>query len=164
MSDAPQNDDARFADGDPGLPLALRAETVDDLNILSALVQDAVINMTDIAHDPKGRRLSLLVTRVRWEDAEAAKGEGRPFERVRSVLSVSDALRVQSDSIDRNDADTVLSLLGLTWTPGDDGTGRLVLTFAGDGAIAVDAECLSVDLRDVTRPHVAVSGKLPTHD
>ena len=40
----------------------------------------------------------------------------------------------------------------------------LTLTFAGDGAVAIDAECLSVDLRDVTRPYLAVSGDLPRHE
>jgi hypothetical protein len=41
------------------------------------------------------------------------------------------------------------------------GTGRVVLTLAGDGAIAAQAECLDVTLRDVTRPYLAPSGKAP---
>jgi hypothetical protein len=38
-----------------------------------------------------------------------------------------------------------------------------VLTLAGDGAIALEVECLDVTLRDVTRPYAAISGKLPMH-
>jgi len=37
------------------------------------------------------------------------------------------------------------------------------LTLAGDGMIAVEVEALEVLLRDVTRPYVAPSGKLPGH-
>ncbi|TJZ92983.1 DUF2948 family protein [Paracoccus gahaiensis] len=153
--------DARFSDADPR-PLALRAEDEVDLRILSSLVQDAVLTGAEISHDPKARRLVLLLTRFRWEDAEAARGEGRDFERVRSVLVLGDVMRVVSDGVAR-DADTVLELLALRWMPGEDGTGRLSLDFAGDGTILAEVECINVDLHDVTRPHRAVSGKAPQH-
>ncbi|KKM80919.1 hypothetical protein LCGC14_1335040 [marine sediment metagenome] len=42
-------------------------------------------------------------------------------------------------------------------------TGRVILTLAGDGAIALDVEALEVTLRDVTRPYIAPSGKAPQH-
>lgn len=153
--------DARFADADPR-PLALRAEDEVDLRILSTLVQDAVLTGADITHDARARRLALLVTRFRWEDAGEAQAQGREFERVRSVLVISDAMRVISDGVGR-DADTVLSLLAIRWQGGEDGTGRLSLDFAGDGTILVDVECINLDLHDVTRPHRAVSGKAPRH-
>ncbi|WP_410218868.1 DUF2948 family protein [Paracoccus sp. (in: a-proteobacteria)] len=154
-------EDARFSDADPR-PLALRAEDEVDLRILSALVQDAVLTGADISHDTKARRLALLITRFRWEDADAARTEGREFERVRSVLVIGDVTRVVSDGVGR-DVDTVLSLLAIRWQPGEDGTGRLLLDFAGDGTILAEVECINLDLRDVTRPHHAVSGKVPQH-
>ncbi|MCG6110898.1 MAG: DUF2948 family protein [Paracoccus sp.] len=153
--------DARFSDADPR-PLALKAEDEVDLRILSSLLQDAVLTGSDISHDPKARRLALLVTRFRWEDAAEAQTEGRAFERVRSVLVIGDVMRVVSDGVGR-DADTVLSLLAIRWQPGEDGTGRLSLDFAGDGTILAEVECINLDLRDVTRPHAAVSGKAPRH-
>ncbi|MFN3525708.1 MAG: DUF2948 family protein [Paracoccus sp. (in: a-proteobacteria)] len=153
--------DARFADADPR-PLALRAEDEVDLRILSALVQDAVLVGSEIVHDARTRRLSLLVTRFRWEDAEAAEAEGRVFERVRSLLVIGDVMRVISDGIARDEG-TVLELLAIRWQPGEDGTGRLALDFAGDGTILAEVECISLDLRDVTRPHHAVSGRAPEH-
>ena len=154
--------DARFADADPA-PLALMAGDADDLVVISALVQDAVLQVTDISYEPRHRQLALLVNRFRWEDAEQARREDRPYERVRAVLLISDVRKVQSDGIDRRDSDLVLELLALHWQPGEDGTGRLLLDFAGDGTRAVDAECLNVELRDVTRPYVAPSGKAPQH-
>lgn len=154
-------EDARFRDADPR-PLALLAVDEDDLKIMSTLVQDAILPASEISYDPKARRLALLVNRFRWEDADQARAEGRPFERVRALLIVNDVQRLQSDGIDR-DADTVLALLALTWRPGQDGTGRLLLDFAGDGTLAADAECINVELRDVTRPYFAPSGKAPAH-
>lgn len=153
--------DAGFFDADPG-PLALKAEDEADLRIISALAQDAILPASEIAYDAKARRLALLINRFRWEDADAARREGRDFERVRALLVVNDVLRLQSDGVDR-DADTVLELLTIGWEPGEDGTGRLLLEFAGDGTLAADVECINLDLRDVTRPYVAPSGKAPHH-
>jgi len=154
--------DARFSDADPA-PLALAAADTDDLTVISTLVQDAVLPITEISYDLGHRQLALLLNRFRWEDADRAKAEDRPYERVRAVLLVSDVLAVQSDGIDRADQDLILELLALKWLPGADGTGRLLLEFAGDGTVAVEAECLNVELHDVTRPYIAPSRRAPEH-
>ena len=70
---------------------------------------------------------------------------------------------VQSSGIANNDPDMVYSLLSIGFTPEEDGAGRVELTFAGDGAVALDVEALEVILRDVTRPYEAPSGKIPGH-
>lgn len=155
--------DASFHDVDPG-PLTLRAEGAEDISVLSMLMQDAVLTGTDLTFDRRRRQLALLINRFRWEDAEAAAREGREYERVRAVLLISDITGLRSDGIKRDDPDEVLSLLALAWQPGEDGTGQLSLEFAGDGTIVADVECISVDLRDVTRPYVANSGHMPRHD
>jgi hypothetical protein len=154
-------EDARFEDAS-GAPLRLRALDTDDLRVVSALVQDAVTQCSDLAWKPGQRRFACLLNRFRWEDAAA----GRPgqAERVRSVLIVEDASRVRSSGIDRAEADTVLSVLEIAFEPGEDGTGRVVLTLAGDGVIEVAVEALEVTLTDVTRPYPAPSGKEPSHE
>lgn len=155
--------DARFQDGGEG-PLRLVAQDADDLKILSALVQDAVLPVTEISHDAKRRRFALMLNRFRWEDRDAAEAVGRPYERVRSVLVVEDVARVQSFGFDRSDKDLVLSLLAIDFAAGEDGTGRVTLTLAGDGAIALEVEALDLRLDDVTRPYRAPSGKVPQHE
>lgn len=154
--------DARFEDAGEQ-PLALRAETAEDLGVIAALVQDAVLPASEIVWEPKARRLGFLVNRFRWEDQAAAEAAKRPYERVQSLLVISDVTRVSSMGFDRAARDLVLSLLDLSFTATEDGAGRVELTLAGDGAIAADVECLSVDLRDVTRPYRAVSGRAPSH-
>ena len=155
--------DARFEDGDER-PLNLIARDGDDLRVISALVQDAVLPVTEMTWDRKARRFAVLLNRFRWEDRAAAEAAKRPVERVRSLLVVEDVLAVRTQGIDRRDKDMVLSLLSLGWEPGADGTGRLVLTLAGDGAVGVEVEALDVALRDVTRPYRAPSGKVPSHE
>ena len=161
--------DARFEDG-AERPLRLIARDAEDLRVISALVQDAVLSGADLRYDRARRRFSLLLNRFRWEDRERAKATGRRFERVRSVLDFSDVTGVVHQGLTR-DAATVLSLLAVEYHPQNPpeagevaGPGRLTLTFAGDGALALSVECLEVELSDVTRPYAAPSGKAPGHD
>jgi hypothetical protein len=154
--------DARFEDADEA-PLRLAAMDAEDLAVISAMAQDAVFPATEMTWDRAHRRFALLVNRFRWEDKAAAEAQGRPYERVRSVLAIEDVTHVASEGIDRADGDTILSLLALDWREGGEGTGAVILTLAGDGAIRVNVECLNVTLSDVTRPYAAPSGKAPHH-
>jgi hypothetical protein len=154
--------DANFADG-AEQALVLRAEAPEDVAVMSALIQDAVLPASEMRWDRKAATLALLINRFRWEDRAAAETGKRPYERVRALLAIGDVRAVASQGIERGDADTVLSILSLTWEPGEDGTGRVVLTLAGDGAIKAEAECLNLTLKDVTRPYVAPSGHVPDH-
>jgi hypothetical protein len=152
------SDDARFEDGRER-PLRLRALEAEDLPVLSALVQDAVFPGSEMRYQRAKRRFALLLNRFRWEDQGRAR---HAPERVQAVLAIEDVTRVQSQGVTR-DADTVLSLLSLGFEPGADGTGRIELMLAGDGAIGLDVEALDVTLRDVTKPYVAPSGSAPRH-
>ena len=154
--------DATFEDG-AERPLRLRAMDTDDLQVVSALLQDAVIPGAEMTWDRVARRFAVLVNRFRWEDAEAAERAGREVERVRSLLIVEDALRVETQGVDRADADMVYAILSFAFVPGEDGTGRLEILLSGDGAIGIDVETLSVLVKDVSRPYAAVSGKRPSH-
>ena len=153
--------DAGFFDADPP-PLHLGAADAGDLRILSALMQDAVLSVADIAFDKGARRLALLVNRFRWDIPAVAEGQAPP-QRARALLFINDAMTVQSDGFDKTDRDLILSLLALDWQPGEDGTGRLVLIFSGDGQIAIEAESINIELRDVTEGYAAPSGLMPRH-
>ena len=150
-------EDARFDDAG-GKPLRLIAQDAEDLQVLSALVQDAVFPASEMRWDRRGRRFALLLNRFRWEEG------GRTAERVQSLLWIDGVRAVQSQGVTAGDADTVLSLLEIGFEPGEAPGGRVILTLAGDGAIACEVEALETVLKDVTRPYAAPSGKVPSHD
>jgi hypothetical protein len=154
-------EDARFEDG-ADKPLALMARDAEDLQVISALAQDAVFPASEMRWTPADRRFAVLLNRFRWEDAAKAHGR-RDFERVQSVLLFEDVLGVRSQGVPKGDADTILSLLAIEFRPGIDGTGEFVMTLAGDGVISCSVEALEVVLRDVTRPYIAPSRKAPQH-
>lgn len=184
--------DATFEEGRER-PLRLIARDTDDLHVISALVQDAVLTGADLRFDARRRRFALLLNRFRWEDRARAVAGGRP-ERVRAVLEVSDVQAARHQGLAECDGETVLALLALTWTPAASasatagsatassatagaaaagaaaeaglpaGPGRVTLIFSGDGAVALDVECLEVRLCDVTRPYLAPSRRVPQHE
>lgn len=160
------SEDARFEDG-AERPLRLRAESVADLQVISALLQDAVTQTGDIAWLPRWRRFTLLVNRFRWEDAARAERQARPFERVRAIVAFESVLAARTSGVDPRERDLVLSILSVGFEPGPDdggasgGTVRIVL--AGDGEIALDTEALEVSITDVTRPYEAQSTRPPRH-
>lgn len=153
--------DATFQDG-AEKPLRLWAQDTDDLTVLSSLAQDAVFPANEMTYQASKRRFAILLNRFRWEDQPKAERRNRPYERVQAVLTINDVQKVLTQGVER-DKDTVLSLLNITFDPTEDGAGRIVLTFAGDGAIALDVECLDITLTDVTRPYIAPSKSAPKH-
>ena len=155
-------EDAKFEDGGEK-PLRLRAEDAEDLQVISALTQDAIFPITEMKWEASRRRFSLLINRFRWEDKALAELRGRAVERVQAVLVFDDVMKVSSQGVERAESDMVLSLLAVEFEAGEDGTGRVILTLAGDGALALDVEAVSVTLQDVTRPYIAPSGKAPDH-
>jgi hypothetical protein len=155
--------DARFADA-AERALNLVARDAEDLRVLSALTQDAVLTVEDMRYDGRRRQVTLLINRFRWEDRARAERQRRGFERVRSVLAIEDVRRARIQGLRRDALDMVISLLSMSFTAGPDGTGTITLTFAGDGAVALDVEALEVTLTDVTRPYLAPSGRAPAHD
>ncbi|MFQ5566263.1 MAG: DUF2948 family protein [Paracoccaceae bacterium] len=161
---APASPDARFEDAPiSDRPLRLKAEGADDLAVISSLLQDAVGKAGDVAWMPRKRRLVALVNRFRWENSTGAELEHRPFERVRSALTVESVLKVRARGLDPKRRDQVFELLAIVFEPADGCAGTLTLTLAGAAEIAVEVECLELTLADLTQPWAARAGRAPEH-
>lgn len=152
--------DASFEDGREN-PVNIGAMEPDELPVISALSQDAIVPSSEMSWGSKSRRFAMLINRFRWEDDGRAR---HGPERVQSVLIIDHVTKIASQGFDRKDKDLILSLMSISFEPGEDGTGDLLLTLAGDGALRLHVEALEVGLRDVTRPYKAPSGKTPNHD
>jgi len=136
----------------PGLTIA--AEDAEDLEIISAQLQDAVARIKDLVYLPKSRRFAAVFNRFKWEDAE--KFVGRNL-RVRSGLHFDNVLSVKAHNLLRENPYAIVSLLAVTFTPKepDDCAGMVELLFAGGGAMRLEVECLDAGLTDLTGPWVA---------
>ena len=155
-------EDATFEDGAFAVrPLRIAVETAEDLQVASALIQDAVGLVREISWMPRRRRLVLLVNRLRRENESAPGPQGKNVERVRCALVFDSVLGVKGRGIDPRDPETVFSLLAIGFKPGEDAGGEVLLQLAGDGDLALKAECIDMRLIDLTRPWQA--GAEPDH-
>jgi hypothetical protein len=150
---APRNgeEDARFEDA-ADRPLRLLAESVEDLKVIATLAQDAVGKVGDGVWMKGRRRFVLQMNRFRWEDKAAAERARRPYERVRSALTLENVTGVRARGVDAFDREAVWSLLAIAFDPGEDGAGDVRLLLSDGAEIAVSVEALEARLVDLTRP------------
>ena len=141
-------------------PLRLLAEEAEDLEIISAAVQDAVVKAENLNYEARIRRFSLEINRYRWEEGVTKRRDG---ERVRSLLAFDGVLGVKTRAVTKADPELILSLLQVTFTPDEEPPGGTVtLLFAGDGEIALDVEVLDATLLD--SDYVWPTRHLPNHE
>lgn len=127
--------------------LKLLALDKDDLDVVSAHMQDAVFKLSDVSWSASEKMFSLAANRFDWE---AATGKRKGFERHRAALVFKRALAVRSTGIDRNRKEDVLSLLAVRFAQKDDGPeGTVELVLSGGATIALDVECIEVALADI---------------
>ena len=124
--------------------LRLVALDPEDLAIVSAHLQDAVVRVGDINYLPQEKRFAIVARRFDWEAAADEQPRrrltGLHFERVTAV---------RARGIDRSNLDATLSLLAITFEERDAPSGTVTLIFAESTAIQVDVECIELQMKDL---------------
>jgi hypothetical protein len=125
--------------------LRLLALDSEDLAVLSAHMQDAVIRVGDMAYLPSARRFALVAARFDW-CASASAGR---VERARTGLHFDCVTHAAHTGFDCKQPDMVLNVLNIAFEPTDAPAGRIVITFSGGAAVRLDVECLEAQMRDL---------------
>ena len=136
--------------------LRLIALDAEDLSVLSAHVQDALVRVADIAFLGKDKRLAVLISRFEW-----ARASGDDLQRCRSGLHFDHVLRVSSLGIDRQKSEALLNLLSISFESGQAPSGTIHLTFSGGVSLRLEVECIDAQFRDLG-PRWAASAR-PGH-
>jgi hypothetical protein len=128
-------------------PLKLIALDEEDLAILSSHLQDAVVRVEDIAYLPGQKRFAAVLNRFDWEKAteEAAKA----YQRRRTALRFDRVLGAKLKNIKLTARDRILSLLAVSFEPGEAPSGKVTLFFSGDASILLEVECIEAELKDL---------------
>ncbi|WOI53782.1 DUF2948 family protein [Parvularcula sp. LCG005] len=130
-------------------PLALMAADREDLDVVSAVLQDSVAKVGDVAFLPDQRRFALVANRFVWEEG-ANKTKG-PFTRVRVGVHFDDVLSVRTKSVRLDAKSAIVDILSVTYHGGEDG-GTITLTLAGGGIVALAVDAINVTVRDISEP------------
>jgi hypothetical protein len=126
--------------------LKLVALDKDDLEVVSAHLQDAVIKTSDIRWRPSEQRLVIGLCRFDWE---AAHAEVPQYRRRYAALRFERARACKAIHIETSDKDSDLNLLAVAFTESDAPSGVVTFTFSGGGILRLEVECLEAELVDL---------------
>jgi hypothetical protein len=129
--------------------LKLLAFDAEDLQVISAHLQDAVLRPSDMIYQKRQRRFALVANRFDWAAAAEASRSTRGFIRRRAGLRIEHVGNVVYQGIDLSRAVVWLALLALSFVAEDVPGGTVRLDFAGGGAIRLAVDCLEVSFSDL---------------
>ena len=126
--------------------LKLVALDADDLAVISAHVQDAHVQVSDIVWRQHEKRLVVGMNRLDWEQTLTGETAAR---RLIAALRFVRVLSCKSRNIDLKAPHAALELLGVEFHAGEPPGGSAVLMFSQGGALRLDVECLECELTDL---------------
>jgi hypothetical protein len=146
--------------------LRLRAEDAEDLKVLSAYLQDAIVPICDLGYFRDERRFVLVANRFKWETCHAAPqppepGRAFPYERTHCGLRFEGVRAVRTRGIDLKDRSRMLNLLAIGCGTDEADAGHVFLHFAGGACIRVEMDGVRVQLEDIGDPWP--TSRMPSH-
>ena len=126
--------------------LKLIAKTEEDLRVVSAHLQDSIVNVADIANLKKNKIFLMQLNRFMWEDVE--KGVFRKNKRIRTILKFENVINVASRNINQLKKDKFLDFLAIETNITPDNNYEMKIIFAGDSIIRIISEAIEVTLDD----------------
>jgi hypothetical protein len=130
----------------------------EDLEVVSAHVQDAVVKAADVLWRPQEKRVVVALNRFDWEGAQNGEPE---YHRRRAALRFERVLACKCRGLDPAGKDAVLNLLAVEFAESDAPSGTVTLTFSGGKALRLEVECLEAELADLGPSWAA--GGCPAH-
>jgi hypothetical protein len=141
-----------MAPDDTGSALKLRAEDADDLAVLSACLQDALVPVRDLAYVPDQKVFVFVANRFRWESGlRPAPGDG-DRQRILCAVTFSGVAGVSYRGFRRSDEDRILALLAIRAMAESAGAQAILLEFSGHGAIRLEVARIQCRAKDLGEP------------
>ena len=144
--------------------LKLVALDKDDVEVVSAHVQDGLVKVADILWQPRERRFVMVLKRFDWlnaVDAGDPKRAAPDYRRCRTALRFERVLACKCRNLDQTNRDALLNLLAVEFVERDPPSGTVTLTFSGGGLIRLEVECLEAELADLGEVYSAA--RRPDH-
>ena len=130
--------------------LKLLATSDEDLRVIAAHLQDAIVSVQDIANLKKNRIFLIQLNRFMWEDVE--KGVFRKNKRIRTILKFDNVINISSKNINIKERKSFLDFLTIESNLLPDKSYEIKLIFSGDSVIKIKAEVIDVTLDDQGSP------------
>ena len=132
----------------PDLP-PLIAFDADDLAVIAANLQDALVRVADMAYLPRSKQFAMVASRFDWLKAATDRG-GRPScERCRTGLHFGRVLKVSCLGFCHRDETLVLNLLDIGFRETRPPSGFVEFIFSAGRALRLEVECIEAEIRDL---------------
>ncbi len=143
-----------MAPDEPDAPLKLRAEDADDLAVLSACLQDALVPVRDLAYVPDQQIFVFVANRFRWESRlRSFPGEARPSVSASYAPSPSARSRRLLSRLPPQRRRQNPGAAGDPPGGSRSAAGAVIhLEFSGDAAIRLEAARVLCHAKDLGRP------------
>ncbi len=146
-------------------PVKLRARDSEDLEVIAAWLQDALVPLLDVAYLQREKRFVMVANRFRWESIDRgqapASAEDKPegdarfeddslapaFERVNCGVCFDRVRAVRFRGPEFANKDQILNLLTLHAE-----SGAITLLFSGGAAIRLEVDAIACHLEDLGEP------------
>jgi hypothetical protein len=125
--------------------LKLRAEDEEDLAVVSAILQDALVLIGEMAFLPEEKRFALVANRFRWE--QKPSDGGKLFERTLTGIAFEAVESVKTRGFDRTARDRILQVLAVRSEPG-----AVVFDFSGADSMRLEVGRILCHLEDLGEP------------
>jgi DUF2948 family protein len=136
--------------------LKLVALDRDDIEVVSAHVQDALVRVADVFWQPREHRFVMALNRFDWMSAvDARPVQKADYRRCRTALRFERVISCKCRNLDQSNKDTRLNLLAVEFAERDAPAGVVTMTFSGGGVIRLEVECLEAELADLGEVFVA---------
>ena len=126
--------------------LKLIALDREDLEVVSAHLQDALVKVGEVIWRPAEHRVVIALNRFDWE---AATGEIPAWQRRRAALRFDRVLSCKCRNMDCSAKEQVLNLLAIEFAEADAPGGAVTLSFSGGGTLRLEVECLETEVVDL---------------
>ncbi|MCI0735631.1 MAG: DUF2948 family protein [Beijerinckiaceae bacterium] len=131
----------------PDLPRLVAFDS-DDLSVIAANLQDALVRVGDMAYLPRSKQFAMVTSRFDWIDAITKKGGTCGCERCRTGLHFGRVLKASCLGFCPRDEALILNLLDISFRDTDPPAGFVVFTFSAGRALRLEVECLEAEIHD----------------
>ena len=124
--------------------MKLNAIDTEELKIIATVLQDGLIEVSDVKYLPSIRTFIIMITRFMWEEKIVNKTNNR----TKAVLVFEDVLAVHSRNIDQMNKTKVLELLTFNFYNNKSKNIEIELLFNNDATIKLETEVVQAKLED----------------
>ena len=126
----------------------LNAIDTDELKIIATILQDGLVEVSEVKYLPSIRSFIIMITRFMWEE----KIINKENKRVKAVLVFEDVLSVFSKNIDQMNKSNTLELMTFNYFPTKTKNIEIQLLFKNDAIIKLETEIIKCKLQDQGKP------------